>query len=466
MIARNFSRRCSTVRHPLAAGLAMSLLMLTCFGPLSSQAQTKSPYSKEILLEALRRNAQTKDLSLKAFVDYIQQRGVDFEMTTPDEARFRNAGASPEVITAIRQNYRAVSDSGRPPHLPRGSGALTINSSPPGCEVFINGQARGLTSEGGILRLPPMKSGSYKIALKKKDYEEQERSVTINPGANEMESFALTPMKGSLTVVPNFPDARVSIREIYYPNGVKNLNLPPDIYEVRVAKPGYKPITRVVTIAPGQAFSLSADLEPMSVEEMVAQGMSSFQQRNYQQAIAVSRDILSAKPDEPKAHWLLGMSSFYSGDYDNCISSLVKAISLGERVELPIQRHSSIDLFKLNDGLTPGVITISKNLLQFQVLNTSAPVFSVPFDKVYRVSLEENNRGGRVQVKVGNPDKKKDSGKDYDFHPIQASLRQVIVGNSVATKIYCENCVPPARAIYQVLLNVKALSETGTPGKP
>jgi tetratricopeptide (TPR) repeat protein len=194
--------------------------------------------------------------------------------------------------------------------------------------------------------------------------------------------------------------------------------------------------------------------------------MRTFQQRNYQQAIAISREILSAKPDEPKARWLLGMSYFSLGDYNNCISDLVKAISLGEKVELPIQRHGSADLMKVNDGLTPGVLTIGKDLLQFQVSYTSSPVFSVPFAKVYRVTLEENNRGGRVQVKVGNPNKTKDSGKDYDFHPIQAGIRQVVFGTSTAFRIYCDNCLPAVRAIYQILLQVKSSSEAGGSVKP
>src|SRR5712692_5508618 len=131
MIAQTFSRRFSTAKHLLSVALTTLLLMLPCLVPPCSQGQTKSPYTKQTLLEALRRNAQTKDLSTKDFVDYIEQRGVDFEMTTPDEARFRNAGAPPEVIAAIKRNYRPV--------FPRGSGALVINSTVPGCSVFVNG---------------------------------------------------------------------------------------------------------------------------------------------------------------------------------------------------------------------------------------------------------------------------------------------------------------------------------------
>src|SRR6185369_10785847 len=45
-------------------------------------------------------------------VQAIQQRGVDFQVTSDVESQFRAAGARPEVIGALRENYRPPS---RPP---------------------------------------------------------------------------------------------------------------------------------------------------------------------------------------------------------------------------------------------------------------------------------------------------------------------------------------------------------------
>jgi tetratricopeptide (TPR) repeat protein len=450
----------------LAVGLTVLLFALALMDPSGSRAQAKSPYNKERLLSAIRTNAKTGELSTQQLVEYIRQRGVDFELTTPDEARFRNAGASEEVIGAIKQNHRSANSGSDPgSHVPRGFGMLTINSTPKGCKVFINGQFRGTTGEEGLLRLPPLKNGPYKISLQKENYDEQERSITVNSGTSDMQSFALTPRKGTLTVTPSIPGARVSLGGIDYPEGVNNLSVAPNSYEVRVSRPGYKTFTQVVTISPGQPFSLEVTLEPIKVEEMIAQGMDSLRQRNYAQAIAISREVLSAKPDEPKATLLLGISYFYSGNYDACVGNLAKAISLGEQVILPVQRHNKFGMLGENDSLTPGMLTIGKDLLEFRTAIGGTPVFSVHFDKVYRVLLE-NNRGGRVQMKIGDPGKKKDNGKDFNFHPIQAGIQQVVLGSSVRTAVSCDNCLPAAQAIYQILLQVKSSFETAAPTKP
>jgi len=447
--------------HSRTARLVTTFAILSLLVWGSVLAQSQKPISKDGLVEAIR----WKGFSTKELIQRIKTRGVSFEMTPEIEAELRTAGAVSQVIEAAHSNYRSANVATDPPlHLAKGFGILTINSTPKGCKVFINGQFRGVTSEEGLLRLPPLKYGPYKISLQKENYDEQERSITVNPGTSDMQSFALTPRKGTLTVTPSVPGARVSIGDIDYPEGVNNLNLAPNSYDVRVSGPGYKTVTQVVRISPGQPFSLVVTLEPLKVEEMIAQGLENLRQRNYTQAIAISREVLSAKPDEPKATLLLGISYFYSGNYDACVGNLAKAISLGEQVILPVQRHNKFGMLGENDSLTPGILTIGKDLLEFRTAIGATPVFSVHFDKVYRVLLE-NNRGGRVQMKIGDPGKKKDNGKDYNFHPIQAGLQQVVLGSSVRTAVSCDNCLPTAQAIYQILLQVKSSFETGTPIK-
>lgn len=443
---------------PNLAIIAISLLLIfTSIWP-DSHAQTNPPYPKATLIAGLKQSARDKKLSQEDFVHLIEQRGVDFQMTTRDESELRIAGASNEVIAAIRQNYRHVSKP-----LPKGTGSLTINATMSDCKVLINGQMRGATDSNGVLILSPLKAGQYKILLRKQNYEDQARSVQVTAGVEASESFRMTPLKGSLTIVPVPSDARVTVRGLDYAEGVRNLALEPGSYNIRVSKPGYKTVKRVAPIEPGQPLSISIILEVFQVDEMLKESMDSFTQRNFPKAIAISQDILSAKPEEPKANLVLGLSYFNSGNYDAAVGVLVKAISLGEQVQIPVQRHTKFGIVAENDNLTPGVLIIGKNLLEFRAAG-GTPTFSVPFDKVYRV-IQEDNRGGRVQIKVGNPSKKKDGGKDYNFHPMQAGLRQVAMGNSVAIAIYCENCLPITQAIYQIVQQVKSSSETGIPAK-
>lgn len=72
--------------------------------PTFAQTETRSsrPIRKTGILAALKVNG----LSTAEFIAEIERRGVDFRMTAADEQEFLAAGARPEIIAAIRSNYR------------------------------------------------------------------------------------------------------------------------------------------------------------------------------------------------------------------------------------------------------------------------------------------------------------------------------------------------------------------------
>lgn len=92
-----------TSRHLLLTMASLGLLLSALLGVSLSQTATKKPISKSGLLEAIRLNG----LSTQELIDRINQRGVNFRMTAQDETDFRSAGARPELIEAVRTNYRA-----------------------------------------------------------------------------------------------------------------------------------------------------------------------------------------------------------------------------------------------------------------------------------------------------------------------------------------------------------------------
>lgn len=451
------SRKPSTPWRTFTFSLAF-LLGIATLHPLTNDAQGKAPYSKKQLVEALRKNQIDHRLTAQDFVQYIEQRGVDFELTGSDEADLRELGAVPEVVLAIVRNYRE-------PPLPKGSGALTINSGLADCQVFINGQLRGSTNVQGRLRMRPLKAGPYRVVVRKDRYEEQQRSISVTSGIETNESFSLAPVKGSLTVVPNLSGSKVIVNGSEYTDAVRNLTLEPGIYVVKVTKPGYKTVSQSVTIGPGQPVNVPVTLEVIKVEELVANAGESFRLGNFPRAIGFAKDILEVQPNDPKANLWLGLSYFHSENYDAAVAPLVKAISLGEMVSIKLQRHTKYGLVGENDQLTPGTLLIGKNLLEFQI-QSGAKLFSVPLDKVYRV-IPEDNRGGRLQIKVGNPSKQKDSGKDYNFHPMQARLQQELMGSSIVLKVYCNGCLPTLHALYQVIEQSRqGLAQSPTLAKP
>src|SRR5258708_6220957 len=67
-----------------------------------ARMQGKKPYDQGTLLRVVQLNA----LPTSEVVEKINERGVDFQMTSQIESDFRSAGARPEVIQAMRANYR------------------------------------------------------------------------------------------------------------------------------------------------------------------------------------------------------------------------------------------------------------------------------------------------------------------------------------------------------------------------
>jgi hypothetical protein len=100
--------------------------------PYSIQiAQTKKPISKKGMLEALRANG----LSTADLVERVRRRGVNFQLSDQDEAKFRAAGAEPELIEAIKANYRPEESSSTPPRSDQPGGEKPAAS--PGVEPGV-----------------------------------------------------------------------------------------------------------------------------------------------------------------------------------------------------------------------------------------------------------------------------------------------------------------------------------------
>lgn len=114
---------------------AAAAILFAFFAMMSAsvvEMQAKQPYDKDKLLRVVQLNA----LPTSEVVQAIQQRGVDFKMTSDIESQFRGAGARPEVVDAIRGNYRGGASSpppsnppNNPPNNPRPSS--NVPAGPP-----------------------------------------------------------------------------------------------------------------------------------------------------------------------------------------------------------------------------------------------------------------------------------------------------------------------------------------------
>jgi hypothetical protein len=111
-----------------AAAAAIVFAMMTAS---VAEMQAKLPYDKDKLLRVVQLNA----LPTSEVVQAIQQRGVDFRMTSDIESQFRGAGARPEVIDSIRGNYRGDASSPPPSNPPNNPSPNPSNNPRPSSSV-------------------------------------------------------------------------------------------------------------------------------------------------------------------------------------------------------------------------------------------------------------------------------------------------------------------------------------------
>ena len=106
-----------------------------------------------------------------------EERGISFEVDSAVESELRQAGASNELIAALR----AVSRKPAAPNSPA-KAALQIETSPGEADIYLNDEPRGTTSPEGRLVLSGLEPGSYHLRASAKGYESWQQSVQLGPG--------------------------------------------------------------------------------------------------------------------------------------------------------------------------------------------------------------------------------------------------------------------------------------------
>jgi len=100
---------------------AFGCLLLLTLGGTSFAQYTGNVVRKEKLVNTLR----SKQLQTREIVNTINTRGVDFKLTADIEKELTAAGARPEVISAVRDNYRQAEKAASPDPAPVKTTAAT-----------------------------------------------------------------------------------------------------------------------------------------------------------------------------------------------------------------------------------------------------------------------------------------------------------------------------------------------------
>ena len=92
-------------RKTLRPVLVMAMACVFVFAATGAALmQSKKPITRNGLLEAVKLNG----LTTQELIEQVERRGVNFRLTPADEAEFRQAGARPELLAAVRKHYRGA----------------------------------------------------------------------------------------------------------------------------------------------------------------------------------------------------------------------------------------------------------------------------------------------------------------------------------------------------------------------
>jgi len=148
----------------MAATMAMA-------GPMA--AGKAKPLSPNDVMELLKGSVPSAEIAR-----VVGENGITFRMSDDLESQFRQAGATDELIDALK---KASKPEETPPPAPA-TGTLKVQSQPGEAQVYINDEPKGMTSPAGELRLPGLAPGTYRLRVSLAGYKTWENSVTVTAG--------------------------------------------------------------------------------------------------------------------------------------------------------------------------------------------------------------------------------------------------------------------------------------------
>ena len=140
------------------------------------------------------------------------------------------------------------------------TGSLSIITEPPGANVYLDNITRG-QAPLDIFDLPVR---DYIIRVELNNYQIIERRISVQYGENTTQKYNLEPLPGKLSLFTTPSMAKINIDGKNYAsgsNGIASIELPVGRYTLNVAKDGYEPMQREVSIKPNDLGTLDINLK-------------------------------------------------------------------------------------------------------------------------------------------------------------------------------------------------------------
>ncbi|HEY7544405.1 MAG TPA: hypothetical protein VID27_05965 [Blastocatellia bacterium] len=342
-----------------------------------AQSQPKPPYDKDRLIEVVQLNA----LTTKEIVEAINGRGVNFKVTPDVEAEFRQAGARPELIDALKKNYRP------PANKSTGTNPSTSPSSKPAPAVPPG---------------PPLSKTEIVNLLKGGTPSERVEQIVDVRGVN------FTPTPDTSREIAAAGGSRSLLGTIALRATTKPPSPPPN-------NPSNPPRTTIDKGGPSAP----------DYDDLNYQAIAAMKANNAAEATRLLQQAIRAEPSKPLAYKLMGFVQIYG--YRN-----IAGAEQNFRASLERDGAAVFQVYHDHTGTfqtyCQGALTITRTGVAFKG-NDGKDAFEVTDDQIKEVSLNDlvGARFGGFHIKVREGQKGKS--KNFNFAPAtqQASESNLII---------------------------------------
>jgi hypothetical protein len=170
--------KCGSKALAIMLAFAAAIALTSAVG--NAQKASKK-LSEQNVIDLLTGDVSSADVATEARKD-----GISFQVTATAEKDIRAAGGTDELVRVLKSLApRAPAPAPTPtphPTPPAAAPVLLIQSTPGQCEVYVDDEPVGSTSQQGRLKLTRISAGEHSVRVSLSGYQDYEQTVTLSAG--------------------------------------------------------------------------------------------------------------------------------------------------------------------------------------------------------------------------------------------------------------------------------------------
>lgn len=353
---------------------------------------------------------------------------------------------------------------------------LTISTTPPECEVYLDEVLRGRTDSSGNVKFADVPVGEHRVTIRKSRYREATFPLSLSLDKEGRINANLELGIGFLTVTTNAPNPSVDISGIgHFDNSLSKVECPPGTYTVTISSPLYVMSRKEVSVSAGQEALLSLTLEVDSAarNRLISEAREAYSGQQYDRAIGLANTLISADSKNSQALTVLAQSYFMKDDFNSFTEFGSRAIEAGGSVEVSLKHHHE---FFAATNMHAVRLVIDAQSVTYDPQVTQLPAGSICPNPPFKVSLAilggaevSGNRKNEIYLRLTfvdpNKPKKSNSLRFGDRASYFEKVRKAAAGGLVSyigeTMVSREQALGAMSALAELLNRVRARWKAG-----